>query len=529
MPADAWPPPVGQLATPPGATPVHVQDLLFPHGGVEPCEQATQPESFADLHLDQVLAAILAGREEYGLEAYFYAPLRDVDAVRYRQEVVNDLEQEAALAAVQVFAERMRESRVCLALATKLLYRLQQERWFIDGAAVYCEAVRSLAGELKRLDLRSRALRGMRDYLERYTSSKVFALLTSDTLEVRDALATVRYSLDIKGRRVRVEAFRGEADYGEAVQRTFARFEAVASDYRAEVQAGPRMNHVEEKILELVARLYPDVFTRLQDCCEAHADYLDPTVGVFDRQIQFYLAYLEFIAPFKAAGLSFCQPQVSGSSKEERVVQAFDLALADKLKRENAQVVGNDFALQGPERVLVVTGPNQGGKTTFARMIGQLHYLACLGLPVPAREARLFLPDRVFTHFEREEAIATLHSKLEDELVRLHAILQEATSDSLLVLNESLLSTTLNDALQLGVAVMRQIIDLGPLCVWVTFIDELASVSEATVSMVGTVEPGNPDVRTFRILPRPADGLAYAAAIAEKYHLSYESMRRRLA
>lgn len=178
---------------------------------------------------------------------------------------------------------------------------------------------------------------------------------------------------------------------------------------------------------------------------------------------------------------------------------------------------------------MVVTGPNQGGKTTFARTFGQLHYFASLGCPVPGSEAELSLCDRVLTHFGREERLADLRSRLEDELVRMHAMLEEATPRSVLILNEVFTSTTLADAIFLSTEVMRRIAHRDLLCVWVTFVDELASFSDRTVSMVSNVLAEDPTRRTFKITRRPADGQAFAAALAAKYRVDYQHLKSRLA
>ena len=514
----------------PDASESRFLSILFEQpSGAAGVDGRQEPDFFADLNLDQVLELMTAGREQYDLKPFFYASLHDVAAVGYRHEVLRDLEQPVVLEPVTRFAETMGRMRDHLAQAAKLYYPLQKQAWFLDAVEIYCEAVCSLAEELGGLDVASRGFQGLRDYLAGYAASERFTSLAAQTKALKEAIAAVRYTIRINGARVTVNNYEGEPDYGAEVEETFAKFEQGAvKSYLVRLPDSADMNHVEAQILDRVARLNRDVFGALAEYSSRHRDFLDATVGRFDREAQFYLAYLHLIGPLKVAGLPFCYPRVSARAKDIAAEETFDLTLAAKLVPRGGTVVGNDFYLEGPERIFVVTGPNNGGKTTFARTFGQLHFLAGLGLPVPGKSARLFLPDRIYTHFEREEDIETLRGKFEDELVRVHQILEQATSQSVLVMNESFNSTTLKDALFVGTEVMRRILDLGLLGVYVTFVDEIASLSEATVSMVSQIVPENPAQRTFKVVRKPADGLAYAAAIAGKYGLTYQRLMERI-
>jgi len=487
------------------------------------------PNYFRDLNLDQVVDVITAGKKEYNLKPFFFHPLRDEDTIRYRQEIMQDLTDVTLIESVKSFAERMVITRRYLALAGKLEFKNFQEGWFLEAAAVYCEAVTTLVIDLNRASLTSHGLLAFRDYLESYVGSEGFASLLEETKKLKTDLSTVKYSVTIRGLTVMVRKYEGEPDYSAEVEQTFEKFkQGEVKDYRVKLQENSTMNHVEAQILDGVAKLYPDILADLDKFYTQHNHFVDETISVFEREIQFYVAYLDFISAFKQAGLRFCIPQVSADSKEIYVCEGFDLALANKLVAERSPVVCNDFYLRNKERIFVVSGPNQGGKTTFARMFGQLHYLACLGCPVPCREARLFVFDKLLTHFEREENIKDLRGKLEDDLLRIHDILGQATPNSIVIINEILTSTTLEDAVFLSKEVMERLVRLGAFGVWVTFVEELASFSEQTVSMVSTVVPENPALRTFKIIRKPADGLSYAIAIAEKYRVTYKSLQERI-
>jgi DNA mismatch repair protein MutS len=490
---------------------------------------AEEPASFRDLNLDQVVAAAIGGREEYNLEIFFYTPLQTTEEVRYRHEAFRDLQREEVHSAVAGFVGRMDDVRRLLITAKKSYYPLSQQAWFLEAAEVYCDAVSRLDSGLQEAQPSSQAFRRLTEGLAAYAGSQPFRSLQADSAHLREDLSAIEYCIAIDGSQVTISYCESEPDLSVVVDETFARFKTgepaadlTPASHRRE------MDHVEAKILELVARLFPEVFAALAQFRERYGDFIEPLVARFEREVQFYLAGLESAARLSESGLPWSLPTVREELGHMEATAVYDLALAAALSYQSKEVVSNDVRLSPDEQIIVVTGPNQGGKTTFARTIGQLHYLASIGWLVPAQTARVPLCDAVFTHFEREEDLETLSGKLEEDLQRVRFILENATDRSVVVMNESLTATALQDAVRLGATVIRRLIELGVHAVYVTFIDELATLAPQVVSMVGTVPPDDPAGRTYKVVRAPANGLAYAEALARKYGLAYDSLRARL-
>ncbi len=182
-------------------------------------------EFFGDLNLDQIIDAITIGKEEYNLKPIFYSRLNEINTIKYRQDVMRDLDNKPHFDFVVSFAKKMRAMREHLAQAAKLHYRHQKNSWLLDAVQIYCDAITQLAQDLSQAKLQSRGLRAFRDYLINYTESETFKSLLAETIKLKADLSTITYCLLIKGDTVKVRKYESEIDYSSSVEQAFAKFQ----------------------------------------------------------------------------------------------------------------------------------------------------------------------------------------------------------------------------------------------------------------------------------------------------------------
>lgn len=505
--------------------------VLFPSQRLhDNLKQTPMPENLDDLGLAHVILSIIPARDGNQLLPYYLTPLQRIDDVHFRHEVWRDLNDYDLVESLSQFAEAMHGIQLRLNWSRDTRYLEEHLSWHLDACLRYCRALRSLSEVLDNVALRSRGLSGVRTYLTNYLADDSFTAFEAQAEALRQRLDHIQYSLTIRGARVRVAAFENDDEYATEIRALFERFNrgGAVTTYRVNFHDSYGMNHVEAQVASRVAKLFPSEFADLRAFVSCYDSVISNVVERCVREFTFYVGYHHFMQQFEKMGLNFTLPCLTQPNDEIDVSEAFDVALGVKLLSSATAIVTNGFHLTPSERVIVVSGPNQGGKTTFARMFGQLHYLAALGLPVPGNHATLSIADEVFTHFSRKEDNTAQAGKLEQDLLRMKSIIERATPASVIVANEVFSSTTVSDALSLGTKALHQILKRGARAVYVTFVDELSRLDPHVVSMVSTVNPANPVERTYKVVQREADGRAYALAIATKYGLTYEQVRQRV-
>lgn len=246
-----------------------------------------------------------------------------------------------------------------------------------------------------------------------------------------------------------------------------------------------------------------------------------------------------------ATGLPLCRPVIAPADERVCEVEAlYNLQLALHLSGQQPgdlgeQVVTSDSILGPRGRIVILTGPNQGGKTTYLQAVGQAHVLAQAGLHVPGRQARISPADAIFTHFPVEERLERGTGRFGDEARRVRAIFEGVTRHSLVLLNETFATTSAGESLYLARDVVRLLRRLGARAVYTTHLHELAGDLDRlnagtpgdsdVVSMVALAAPeggGQPPARSprFQIVLRPPAGRSYAEQIAARYGIALDQL-----
>ncbi|WP_019204285.1 hypothetical protein [Tsukamurella sp. 1534] len=485
------------------------------------------PAPFADLGLDRLVAAV--SREDPEIVPLFHAPASSPAAARYRQDLCRALRGDPRLTGrLRRFCATMAEMREARANAARLTLRPESDAWALHAARRYLAAIAGLRSALAETVAPATALRDLREHLDRLAGSPGHRALEGDAAAAAELLDRVEYTVRIKNSDVRVGRYHGEPDYGAEVAAVFDRFRVDEGGRRAEEPpVRPGLDGIDAAILDHVTALFPEAFRALARFRTEHAEDRDPVPAQVDLEIRWYLAYLDFVAAMEAAGLPFTLPTIA-ERPILHVQNTFDVAMAMDLARRGERVVGNDLLLGDDERVLVLTGPNHGGKTALARAFGQVHHLAALGLPIPGTDAEIGLFDALYTRFERPESADDRLGRLEEDIEGMRGILTTATDRSVVVMNETFSSTSLEDGIRLGTAVVRRLLETGSRCVYVTFVDEIATIGPGVVSMTADV-PDDPSERTYRVRRGPPRGLAHADALARRHGLDPATLSRRIA
>ena len=290
-------------------------------------------------------------------------------------------------------------------------------------------------------------------------------------------------------------------------------------------------------------KILDDVIRPINRALATYSRVNSRMLRAIESEIAFYVGAAQMIAKLRGQGVVMCKPTLLPTEERRLDVRGMvNLDLALRLSRQHrgeelaSHIVGNDARFDDEGRIHVLTGPNRGGKTTWMGAIGLLHVLAQSGLYVPADAAALSPVDAIYLHFPAEEDPEMESGRLGEEAKRLRNIFSRATSHSLILMNESLASTSATESYFLARDVLSCLRILGARAVFVTHLHELAadcqSINDAVSgesrvqSLISEVEEGDSGVRrTYRVFAAPPRGQSYAREIARQYGIGFEQLQ----
>ena len=192
-------------------------------------------------------------------------------------------------------------------------------------------------------------------------------------------------------------------------------------------------------------------------------------------EVAFYIGGVNLHERLSGLGLGTVVPILAGLEERRFACRSlYDVCLAISM---NKAVVGNDVEGNGKD-LIVITGANQGGKSTFLRSVGLAQMMMQSGLFVGAEAFGANIVRGVFTHYKREEDTSMTSGKFDEELSRMNALADRLHPHALVLFNESFASTNEREGSEIARQIVTALLDSGLKVVFVTHLYPFAHAME---------------------------------------------------
>ncbi len=200
------------------------------------------------------------------------------------------------------------------------------------------------------------------------------------------------------------------------------------------------------------------------------ADHVSSFFNLLRTEIAFYLACVNLHVHLSDKGVPVCFP----IPRPEGIHEYSCTGLRDvSFSLILDEVISNDLDADG-KNLVIITGANQGGKSTFLRSIGMAQLMMQCGMFVVANSFRSNIFRGLFTHYRREEDVTMEHGKFEEELNRMSVIADAVTPNSLLLFNESFAATNEREGSAIAKQIIQALLETGAKIFFVTHLYEFA-------------------------------------------------------
>jgi DNA mismatch repair protein MutS2 len=277
------------------------------------------------------------------------------------------------------------------------------------------------------------------------------------------------------------------------------------------------------QLVQLAEDETAEIFRILKELTERLQRMIGPlqaasqTIALFDS----VFARARFARDFDA-----CIPEFTESAAL-RLDSARHPVLEDKLRRENRAIVPMSLTLDGEDRLLVITGPNTGGKTVALKTTGIAALSAQAGVPVAAQRAVLPLFDCVLVDIGDEQSIAADLSTFSAHMLNLKSMLEEATPKSLVLVDEIGTGTAPEEGAALAEALLDEFHKKNCFVLATTHHDRLKTYASTTAGVVNAaVEFDDVNLRPTYRLMLGVPGGSSGIAIAQRLGLHKEIIER---